>query len=34
MEGTVMLRRRDRIARTVLYAVLLAGLVVVVAPFA
>lgn len=34
MEGAVTLRRRDRVARTVLYAVLLAGLAVVVAPFA
>ena len=33
MEGAVTLRRRDRVARTVLYAVLLAGLAVVVAPF-
>lgn len=33
MAGTGMLRRRDRVARAVLYAVLLAGLVVVVAPF-
>lgn len=33
MAGTGMLRRRDRVARVVLYTVLLAGLVVVVAPF-